>query len=88
MCGIASILIRSSVPPQMDVALRKMTDVQEHRGPDAQGQKIFSNGGLHVGLGHRRLSIIDLAGGIQPMSNEDEEIWISYNGEIYAIYFL
>jgi asparagine synthase (glutamine-hydrolysing) len=83
MCGIASILIRSSVPPQMDVALRKMTDVQEHRGPDAQGQKIFSNGGLHVGLGHRRLSIIDLAGGIQPMSNEDQSIWVSFNGEIY-----
>ena len=83
MCGIASILLSSSAPPDLDVALRKMTDVQEHRGPDAQGQKVFSKGDLHVGLGHRRLSIIDLAGGIQPMANEDRSIWVSYNGEIY-----
>ncbi|MDG2408486.1 MAG: asparagine synthase (glutamine-hydrolyzing) [Pirellulales bacterium] len=83
MCGIASILLRSSESPQLDVALRKMTDVQEHRGPDAQGQKIFSNGDFHVGLGHRRLSIIDLTGGVQPMANEDHSIWVTYNGEIY-----
>ena len=83
MCGIASILLNLSAPPDLDVALRKMTDSQEHRGPDAQGQKVFSKGNLHVGLGHRRLSIIDLAGGIQPMANEDQSIWVSYNGEIY-----
>ena len=83
MCGIASILLRSSASPQLDVALRKMTDVQEHRGPDAQGQKIFSNGDLHVGLGHMRLRIIDLTGGIQPIANDDHSIWVTYNGEIY-----
>ena len=71
------------MPPQLDSALRKMTDVQQHRGPDAEGHKVFSQGELHVGLGHRRLSIIDLAGGIQPMANEDQSVWVSYNGEIY-----
>ena len=83
MCGIASILLRSSGSPQLDVAVQKMTDVQTHRGPDARGQQIFTKGDLHVGLGHRRLSIIDLTGGIQPMPNEDERIWVTYNGEIY-----
>ena len=83
MCGIASIVLRSSGSPQLDAALRKMTDAQLHRGPDAQGHQIFSKGDLHVGLGHRRLSIIDLVGGIQPMANEDHHIWVTYNGEIY-----
>ena len=83
MCGIASIVLRSPGFPQLDAALQKMTDVQLHRGPDAQGQQIFSKGELHVGLGHRRLSIIDLAGGIQPMANEDHHIWVTFNGEIY-----
>ena len=83
MCGIASILLRSSGSPQLDVAIRNMTDVQTHRGPDARGQQIFSKGDLHVGLGHRRLSIIDLTGGIQPMPNEDKLVWVTYNGEIY-----
>ena len=83
MCGIASILLSSSTPPQLESKLREMTDTQTHRGPDAEGQQVFSRGDLHVGLGHRRLSIIDLAGGIQPMSNEDQTVWVTYNGEIY-----
>src|SRR5207244_4259180 len=53
--------------------------VLRHRGPDAEG--LWLEG--PVGLGHRRLSIVDVAGGQQPMSNEDGQVWITYNGEIY-----
>ena len=56
-----------------------MQDVLRHRGPDDDGTYIDRN----VGLGHRRLSIIDLTAGHQPMTNEDESIWITYNGETY-----
>jgi len=57
-----------------------MRDVMVHRGPDAAGLYI----GPHIGLGHRRLSIIDLsAAGNQPLSNEDSRIWLVMNGEIY-----
>jgi len=56
-----------------------MAGVLAHRGPDGQGYKILGQ----AGLGHRRLSIIDLAHGSQPVSNEDETIWITFNGEIY-----
>lgn len=56
-----------------------MRDLLIHRGPDDQGLFIEGN----IGLGHRRLSIIDLSGGHQPMSNEDGSLWIVYNGEIY-----
>jgi asparagine synthase (glutamine-hydrolysing) len=79
MCGIAGIfhLNGKAVDP---ACLRKMCDIMAHRGPDAQGQ--FVNGPL--GLGHRRLSIIDLSdAGKQPMCNEDGSVWIVYNGEIY-----
>src|ERR1700690_2373010 len=50
-----------------------------HRGPDSQGVYVKGNSGL----GHRRLSIIDVSGGFQPMANEDESVWIVFNGEIY-----
>ena len=56
-----------------------MTDASVHRGPDDEG--FYLSGG--IGLGHRRLSIIDLAAGHQPMSNEDGTIWVVFNGEIY-----
>jgi asparagine synthase (glutamine-hydrolysing) len=56
-----------------------MRDVLRHRGPDGEGLWIEGP----VGLGHRRLSIVDVAGGHQPMANEDETVWITYNGEIY-----
>ncbi len=56
-----------------------MTDIIAHRGPDASGAHVCGE----AALGHRRLSIIDLAAGIQPMSNEDDSLWITYNGEIF-----
>ena len=59
--------------------LKAMTDTIRHRGPDDEG--FYCCG--PVGLGHRRLSIIDVAGGHQPLSNEDGSIWIAFNGEIY-----
>jgi asparagine synthase (glutamine-hydrolysing) len=61
-----------------------MTDVMTHRGPDESGLYIRHNDGMTVGLGHRRLSIIDLTeAGRQPLSNEDGSIWLVFNGEIY-----
>ena len=64
----------------MDEArLKRMRDVLRHRGPDGEG--LWLEG--PVGLGHRRLSIVDVAGGQQPMSNEDDTVWITYNGELY-----
>jgi asparagine synthase (glutamine-hydrolysing) len=78
MCGIAGIanLTGQSVDPQ---SLAAMTEAVRHRGPDGQG--VYLDGSF--GLGHRRLSIIDLTGGAQPMSNEDGRVWVTYNGEIY-----
>src|SRR5580658_2066718 len=80
MCGIAGILEfdpRREADPRL---LRRMTDLIAHRGPDDAGH--WLSGG--VGLGHRRLSIIDLsAAGHQPMSSADGAIWITYNGECY-----
>ena len=79
MCGICGIFEyerRSDLPPEM---VHKMNQTMTHRGPDDGG--VFVGPG--IGLGHRRLSIIDLAGGHQPMSNEDGTIWVLLNGEIY-----
>jgi asparagine synthase (glutamine-hydrolysing) len=76
MCGICGEYSPEGVEPK---ALRDMLSVLAHRGPDDQG--IYVEG--CVGLGNRRLSIIDLPGGHQPMSNEDGTIWVVYNGEIY-----
>lgn len=56
-----------------------MCDVIQHRGPDDSGM-FLDNG---IGLNHRRLSIIDIKSGHQPIHNEDESIWIIFNGEIY-----
>lgn len=79
MCGIVGIFDTRG-PLEIDrELLNQMNETQFHRGPDA--------GGLHiepgVGLGHRRLSIIDLSSGKQPMTNEDESVWVTFNGEIY-----
>lgn len=86
MCGIAGIVTNNNMIIDENV-LSAMTDSMVHRGPDDGGLQCLggpANSGLHAGLGHRRLSIIDLsAQGHQPMSNEDNSIWISYNGEIY-----
>lgn len=78
MCGIAGKLNFSDNPVDLHL-LQRMCDVIAHRGPDDWG--IHCSG--PVGLGNRRLSIIDLAGGHQPICNEDETIWIVFNGEIY-----
>ncbi len=78
MCGICGIVaIRGRKFPDRD--LEVMSRVLHHRGPDDQGSFISGN----VALGFRRLSIIDLPGGRQPMRNEEENVWIVFNGEIY-----
>jgi len=79
MCGIAGIYNLDQKPVKQE-DLKKMTDLMIHRGPDDQGFYLKNN----LGLGHRRLSIIDLSlAGHQPMSNQDKTIWIIHNGEIY-----
>ena len=79
MCGIAGI-VRFDPRDVVDEArLKRMRDVLRHRGPDGEG--LWLEG--PVGLGHRRLSIVDVAGGQQPMANEDDTVWITYNGELY-----
>jgi asparagine synthase (glutamine-hydrolysing) len=80
MCGICGIAIPTGLNRAVDAAvLVRMRDSLTHRGPDDAGTYIDGQ----VGLGHRRLSIVDLTGGHQPMCNEDENIWITYNGEVY-----
>ncbi|MBZ5679219.1 MAG: asparagine synthase (glutamine-hydrolyzing) [Acidobacteriia bacterium] len=79
MCGIAGVF-RFSKDAQVDPAtIRQMCRTMIHRGPDDEG--IYTEG--PVGLGMRRLSVIDLATGNQPISNEDGTVWIVFNGEIY-----
>jgi asparagine synthase (glutamine-hydrolysing) len=79
MCGIAG-LIHLNGDPVSPVILKKMTDAIAHRGPDGEGQWIEDN----VGIGHRRLAIIDLSpAGHQPMITGDHRYVLSYNGEIY-----
>ncbi|OGR15496.1 MAG: asparagine synthase (glutamine-hydrolyzing) [Desulfobacterales bacterium RIFOXYA12_FULL_46_15] len=80
MCGIAGYFCKSNDKVNLDL-LKQMTRTLIHRGPDEEGYFVNDNGS--AGLGHRRLSIIDLATGRQPLSNEDGSIWISFNGEIY-----
>jgi len=79
MCGIYGIVHLSGDEKPCQSVLASMGNVIEHRGPDDSGYYIARS----VGLGMRRLSIIDLAGGHQPISNEDETIWVVLNGEIY-----
>jgi len=80
MCGICGIAIPRRVDRAVDRAtLIKMRDSLVHRGPDDAGA--FISGG--VALGHRRLSIVDVAGGHQPMTNENGTVWLAFNGEIY-----
>lgn len=83
MCGIAGIRYFDGRQPT-DLELTKMTECIEHRGPDDVGH--WSGEG--TGLSFRRLSIIDLAEGHQPLSNEDDQIWIVFNGEIYNYKYL
>ena len=83
MCGINGIALSSRSQCSIDVAaLERMRDVIAHRGPDDQGIFVEARTG-RVGFGHRRLSIVDVKAGHQPMSNEDGTLQIIYNGEIY-----
>ena len=79
MCGITGIFDTRGRQPISRAVLQRMNDAQQHRGPD--------EGSLHiepgVGFGHRRLSIIDVATGQQPLFNEDESVVVVFNGEIY-----
>lgn len=78
MCGILGI-VQTDGKLVSRRLLENMTSSLAHRGPDGDGMIIRGQ----VGLGHRRLAIIDLVAGRQPMCNEDEQIWITYNGELY-----
>jgi asparagine synthase (glutamine-hydrolysing) len=84
MCGIAGVVNFDGelVAPEL---LRRMVDVIGHRGPDASG--VYTDGpvgsGGSVGLAHARLSILDLSGGQQPMTNGNKSLWITFNGEIF-----
>lgn len=79
MCGIAGIFHLETAKPVDPARVRLMTDSMVHRGPDGSG--VWTAPG--VGLGHRRLSIIDLAGGAQPMLTDDQALAVTFNGEIY-----
>jgi asparagine synthase (glutamine-hydrolysing) len=79
MCGVVGLFhpFDSAVPDEGEV--RRMADAIAHRGPDGDGFHVEP----HVALGHRRLAIVDLAGGVQPMATEDGAVTLSFNGEIY-----
>lgn len=79
MCGIAGVFSVDHSERIDPALIRRMTDVIVRRGPDDDGQFVSGN----VGIGMRRLSIIDVAGGHQPIANEDESLWIVFNGEIF-----
>ena len=79
MCGIAGIVSTGALQADDVARAVRMRDVLTHRGPDGAG--LYSD--RHCLLAHRRLSIVDLAGGHQPLSNEDGTVWVTYNGEIY-----
>jgi asparagine synthase (glutamine-hydrolysing) len=79
MCGIAGIVRFNPRDVVEEARLKRMRDVLRHRGPDGEGLWIDGP----VGLAHRRLAIVDVAGGLQPMAGEDDRVWITYNGEIY-----
>ena len=79
MCGVTGLIHLDNSPVSLSV-LQEMTEAIAHRGPDGEGHWIEGN----VGLGHRRLSIIDLSiAGYQPIVSADHRYWLSYNGEVY-----
>jgi asparagine synthase (glutamine-hydrolysing) len=78
MCGIAGMVDTRGRPVEASL-VRRLCDALVHRGLDDEGY--YVNG--PVALGQRRLAILDLAGGRQPMSNEDGTVWVTFNGEIY-----
>ena len=78
MCGICGYVATRGKRPDTSVVKRMIRSLY-HRGPDGSGL-YYDNRAV---LGHTRLSIIDLSGGAQPMTNEDETLWLSFNGEIF-----
>ena len=88
MCGIAGAVWNEPDKSVGQETLQRMIDVLSHRGPDGEGMyfdgcQVDAGCQAHVALGHRRLAIIDLAGGKQPLANEDGTVWVVFNGEIY-----
>ncbi len=79
MCGIAGIFHANPLKPVDQPALARMAAALAHRGPDGEGFHVEPG----VGLAHRRLAIIDLETGRQPLCNEDGSIWVTFNGEIF-----
>src|SRR5688572_21776778 len=79
MCGICGIVAFDHQEQVEHAQIETMNNQIGHRGPDGHGYYVKGN----VALGHRRLSIIDLSGGHQPLTNEDGTVWIAFNGEIY-----
>ena len=79
MCGIAGVMAASEELPISFKELRQMLAMLSHRGPDGYG--LYRD--RRVGLAHSRLSIIDLAGGAQPLCNQDGTLWLTFNGEIF-----
>ncbi len=85
MCGIVGLLTSKATNVPEHEILKQMRDILIHRGPDDEGKYLrpLDDKGPFVFLGHRRLSIIDLGTGHQPLSNEDGTVWVIFNGEIY-----
>src|SRR5260370_36918791 len=79
MCGICGKLMLDAEAVVSPALVKAMADTIAHRGPDDEGYYVSGQ----VGLGFRRLAIIDLKTGHQPLSNEADTIWILFNGEIY-----
>ena len=79
MCGIAGFFALQPRPLAPRGVLERMVEAVRHRGPDDAGVYLDRR----AGLGHRRLSIIDLAGGRQPLSTADGSLWVTFNGEIF-----
>jgi len=79
MCGIAGIVAQDRLDQDAPARAARMRDIITHRGPDEAGLHTDA----HAALAHRRLSIVDLSTGQQPLSNEDGSVWVVFNGEIY-----
>ena len=79
MCGICGLARAEAEAPIPEQTLARMRQSLAHRGPDGSGVHMADG----VGLVHTRLSIIDVGGGQQPLSNEDGTVWVTFNGEIY-----
>ncbi len=79
MCGVVGLFHPLDPTLPSEARLRRMADAIAHRGPDGDGFHVEP----HLGFGHRRLAIVDLAGGAQPMATEDGQVTVTFNGEIY-----